>query len=351
MDRIAQAASADRADLFQRTAETGRPVHAPEIIEKDFWVCWTLYRMFDVMRFRPQLIFKGGTSLSKAFHAIERFSEDVDLSLSRKDLGFGEDRDPERVGISKKEAKRRMDALVEECREVIRARLLPELRADFRSILGDKGWSVELDTKDPQTIIFAYPRSESRSALKYISPVVRLEMGARSDDWPADDREISPYAAEAFPKVFTTTPLCRVRVLDARRTFWEKATILHAEYHRPVDKPDKGRLSRHYYDVYRLARQRIGQEALARAELLERVVKHKDFFFPQSWAHYETAVRGSFHLSPPSERSEELRKDYLQMQMMIFGPAPGWDEILDGLADLETQINGRIENRANLTGR
>ena len=92
-------------------------------------------------------------------------------------------------------------------------------------------------------------------------------------------------------------------------------------------------------------------EALARAELLERVVKHKDFFFPQSWAHYETAVRGSFHLSPPSERSEELRKDYLQMQMMIFGPAPGWDEILDGLADLETQINGRIENRANLTGR
>ncbi len=340
MDRIAAAQSGERAELFRSSAAALRPERSPAIIEKDFWVCWALYRLYDVLRFRPQLIFKGGTSLSKAYKAIERFSEDVDLSLSRRDLGFAEGRDPEEAGISRKESRRRIGALVATCRETIRERLLPELRADFTSVIGARGWSVELDAADPQTVIFAYPPSELASRLpEAIRPAVRLEMGARSDDWPAEDREIRPDAAEAFPAAFEIAASCRAHVLDARRTFWEKATLLHAEFHRPVGKAAADGLSRHHYDLCQLSQQDIGREALDRLDLLERVVVHKRLFFASAWAHYETAVPGSFHLVPPQERMPPLRADYARMREMIFGDAPAWEEIVGGLRELEDRMN------------
>jgi hypothetical protein len=196
-----------------------------------------------------------------------------------------------------------------------------------------------LDAKDQQTLIFTYPKSVLEYGLgSYINPVIRLEMGARSDDWPAGDFEIKPYVAEVFPDAFSNAS-CHVHVLDAKRTFWEKATILHSEYHRPGDKPDKGRLSRHYYDLYRLSKQQIGLEALGHLDLLDRVVKHKSFFFASSWANYETALPGSFRLIPPKVRIDDLRKDYRQMQVMIFGEVPLWDEIISGLSQLEGKIN------------
>ena len=156
-----------------------RRERSPAIIEKDFWVCWALHRLFDVVRFRPQLIFKGGTSLSKAYNAVERFSEDVDLSLSRRDLGFADSRDPEEPGISGKESQRRIEALVNACRQAVVDRLLPGLRADFAAVIGPSGWSVELDAMDPQTVIFTYPRSDLAGDFPaVIRPAIRLEMGA-----------------------------------------------------------------------------------------------------------------------------------------------------------------------------
>jgi hypothetical protein len=149
MDHVAQSTETERAQLFETAAAKRQLLISAPIMEKDFWVCWTLRQMFEVMRFRPRLIFKGGTSLSKVYNAIERFSEDVDLSLSRRDLGFADDRDPEQPGISKKEAKRRLDELVDGCRKVIRDRLLPEMRADFASVIGNTGWHLDLDAKDP----------------------------------------------------------------------------------------------------------------------------------------------------------------------------------------------------------
>ena len=110
MDTIAQATALDRGALFRRVEKASKQIRHAAIIEKDFWVCWALRRIFEVLQFRPHLIFKGGTSLSKVVRAIERFSEDVDLSLSRRDLGFADDRDPEQALISKKEARRRLDA-------------------------------------------------------------------------------------------------------------------------------------------------------------------------------------------------------------------------------------------------
>jgi hypothetical protein len=342
MDRVAQATPADRAELFRSAAAALRPERSPAIIEKDFWVCWTLHRIYAVMKFQPELIFKGGTSLSKAYNAIERFSEDVDLSVSRRDLGFTDSRDPEEEGISGKESRRRIAALILTCQETVRNRLLPELRKDFESVIGRSGWSIELDAIDPQTVSFTYPRSEPAGRLpEAIRPAIRLEMGARSDDWPAEDREIRCYAAEAFPQVFEVAGSCRTHVLDARRTFWEKMTLLHAEFHRPTDGAGADRLSRHYYDVYQLSRQEIGRQALSRMDLLERVVAHKRLFFAAAWAHYETAVPGSFHLVPPAGRMPTFQADYTRMREMIFGDAPPWETIVRGLRELEDKMNGK----------
>lgn len=340
MNHVAQSLAHDRADIFRRAQSVLSDNLDASFIEKDFWVCWTLYRIFEVIQFRPHLIFKGGTSLSKVYKVIDRFSEDVDLSLSRRDLGFAGDHDPEQAGISKKEAKRRLEALVEACKAAVRDTLVPALRNDFAKVLGPDGWSVELDPQDAQTVLFAYPATELSSAMPYMKPVIRLEMGARSDDWPAVDAELKPYAAEVFPEVFSL-PSAKVRTLAAARTFWEKATLLHAECHRPPEKADRERHARHYYDLARLATQPIGDKALASLNLLERVIAHKSFFFASSWAYYETARPGTFRLLPAeNDRLDSLRRDYDAMQSMIFGTAPSWDKIVHNLRALEERING-----------
>ena len=187
-------------------------------------------------------------------------------------------------------------------------------------------------------MIFSYPPSDLTGALEYVRPAIRLEMGARSDDWPAVEAEVTPYAAESFPKIFTS-PTCRVRTLTAERTFWEKPTILHAECHRPAGKPSSERRSRHYYDLYCLSRHDIGRQALKRMDLLERVVQHKSFFFSSAWANYASAKPGTFRLVPSADRLDALSKDYDAMQAMMFGESPKWDGIVDELKRLEDRIN------------
>jgi hypothetical protein len=220
----------------------------------------------------------------------------------------------------------------------VKEKLLPELRRDFEMVLGSSGWSVDVDTDDPQTLIFSYPQSDITGALKYVRPAIRLEMGARSDDWPAVESEITPYAAEDFPGMFTL-PKCQVRTLSAERTFWEKATLLHAECHRPETKATAERHSRHYYDLYCLSRHEIGSQALQRGDLLERVIQHKSFFFSSNWANYATAKPSTFRLVPDAKRLAVLSQDYDEMQAMMFGDTPKWSEIIDELKQLEGRIN------------
>lgn len=338
MDSVAKSSRRDRSQLFE-AAESKHALRIPAaVLEKDFWVCWSLHRLFTVLKFRPQLIFKGGTSLSKGFKVIDRFSEDVDLSLSRHDLGFVEERNPEEAGISKSEAKRRLEALVEQCKLTVKERLLPELRRDFATVLGPSGWTVELDAVDPQTLVFEYPQSDASAKLKYIRPAIRLEMGARSDDWPAVEAEVAPYVADDFPQAFSQ-PKCLVRTLSSERTFWEKATLLHAECHRPETRVTAERHSRHYYDLYCLARHAISVEALKRDDLRQRVVQHKSFFFSSAWANYATAKPGSFRLVPHDKALTVLSKDYDEMQAMMFGASPKWGEIVEELKRLEARLN------------
>ncbi len=267
MDDVARMEPGDRRDVFTEAAARRGNI-SPGVMEKDFWVCWTLRHIFALGPAPAQLIFKGGTSLSKVYGVIERFSEDIDLSLSREDLGFVGELDPYKAPSNKKKAQL-VDAIVERCREVIVSDLLPKLHARFESILGPGDtatpWALSPDDKDPQTLRFTYPAGIAAGGEgapnPYVRRVVLLELGARSDHWPAEDRAVRPYAAEVMPEVFKQAD-CPVRSLSAERTFWEKATLLHAEAHRPAGKPIGDRLSRHYYDVAKLYQSRMARGIL-----------------------------------------------------------------------------------------
>src|SRR5208282_5237824 len=201
-------------------------------------------------------------SLSKVFKVIERFSEDIDVSIDRSYLGFGGANEPE-AGASNKEKQRRSGALKGACQRKIVGDLLTALQAAIKSkVRHDETWSLHSDDDDPdmQTLLFDYPTSFAPDTAAYIRRLVKIEMGARADHWPSETRTITPYVAEEFPQGFKA-PGCEVKVLSAERTFWEKATILHAEFHRPAEKAMPERFSRHYCDCSELIRKGVGKAA------------------------------------------------------------------------------------------
>jgi hypothetical protein len=155
---------------------------------------------------------------------------------------------------------------------------------------------------------------------------------------PRDRFIVRAFAAEEFPAVFAE-PDVAVTSLLAKRTFWEKATILHAEFHRPAEKAMPDRYSRHYYDLAMLAQSPVRAEALADLALLDQVVLHKETFYPSGWARYDLARIGSLRLVPPEERRAALERDYRSMSVMIFGQPPPFGEIMEVLAALEQDIN------------
>lgn len=339
MDRVALLPAADRQALFEEVA--ARRGLTALVIEKDFWVCWALRRVFALPTLGEQFIFKGGTSLSKVFGLIERFSEDIDLSIQRDYLGAAGDADPEQEGISSTQRARRVEVLRDRCRLVVREQMQPALAAALTDHLGASGasWRLEPDPEEEGTLLFTYPAVPSSGVLPaYIRPQVKLEMGAGSDPYPIGRHPVRSYAAETFPEVFGL-PEITVVALEAERTFWEKATLLHAECHRSPDRPTPPRLSRHYYDLMRLAQHPVGERALADRALRERVVRHKSVYFASGWASYETAHPGTFRLVPGPERVFALRQDYRQMRDMIFAHPPAFEAIIEAITGLEKSIN------------
>lgn len=339
MDNVARLSANDRADLFRASAE--KRGFNVVIVEKDFWVCWVLKRLFTLPAPPAGLVFKGGTSLSKVFHVIERFSEDVDLSFDRSDLGFSGAADPAQAGTKKKQ-RAQLKELLAACTAMIHDELLPQLQISFATALGgDEGWRLELDPHDAeqQTVHFHYPPSGLGGGEGYLRPFVRLEMGARGEPWPHEAAEVQSFAAEDFPRPFAE-PSCTVNVIGAERTFWEKATILHMWHYAGPDKHLSDRQSRHYYDVVKLYQSPIGERALADLELLRSVAAHKSVFFARAWAKFDEAVPGSLRLLPMEPRLAELERDYAAMRSeMIYGDAPALDEILAVLQEIEDRVN------------
>lgn len=336
MNRIARMGAFERAEVF---AETAARKGLPEaIIEKDFWVCWVLKQLFSIKSLSGRLLFKGGTSLSKIFHAINRFSEDVDLAVDYAALGFTGARDPRKEGISKNKRTAILGEMMAACEQYIGSEFIDALKARCEEVLGPAAaWNVDVSEQDPNVVRFRYPTASTKS-LAYISPQVVLELGTHAEFVPRDCFKIRSFAAEEFPNLVTDADVDVVALL-AKRTFWEKATILHAEYYRPPEKPLLERYSRHYYDVAMLAQGPIRDEALTDILLLSQVVRHKETFYPSAWAQYARATPGSIHLLPAEARRAALERDYRSMGVMIFGEPPPFGTIMETLAALEQEIN------------
>lgn len=306
---------------------------APAVLEKDYWVCQTLHHLFTLPDLSEHLVFKGGTSLSKVYGLIERFSEDIDISFHRSFLGISEDSDPETA--SGKERSRRLSALQQACETCVRDSLLPKLAdALSRQLGGGNDWSLRLDPRDPQTLLFQFPVADI-SRPSYLLPSVRIELGARSDHWPSESHNLISYLGAGIKQ-----PLgqATVQALAAERTFWEKATLLHAEAHRAAEQPMPTRYARHYYDLARLATTPVADRALHDAPLRQRVVAHKSVYFRSAWARYDLAEPATFRLLPPEARLPELAADHRAMQPMFFTPPPSIESILETLTTLESRI-------------
>ena len=330
MRKIAQLPDQDRSDLFRNTAD--KMGLSDTVVEKDFWVCYMLDYLFHRCAWKDNLAFKGGTSLSKAYGLIERFSEDIDLILDWRVLGYGmnepwEERSNTKQDIFNKEANTKAE-------EFLRDTFLPAISADLTAELGD-GVRCFIDPTDAQTVKIAYPNNfDDPSILQEI----RLEIGALAAWTPAKIAEITSYAAQEYSRVFEQSSTTVLTVLP-ERTFWEKVTILHREAFREENHPLPTRYSRHYYDLYCMAKSPVKDRALADTDLLAHVVAFKDKFYRCPWARYDLAKRGTMRLMPPEYNIQKLKDDYVHMQNMIFGEKPSFDEILEGIAKLEKEIN------------
>lgn len=339
MDDVAKLPQAERRLYFeQAAARMGRLT--PQLMEKDFWVCWILRRIFLLAEFRDHITFKGGTSLSKVYHAIERFSEDIDLSIERVFLGFGGDKEPEQ-GVTGKEQQRRIAALRDACQQAIATRLHPQLNEAIAEQLGEVGeWQLTLDADDPdgQSILFHFPRAVIDRVSPYFAQSVKVEVGARSDHFPIETATVRPYLGDAIPDACGDCDVT-LRVLAGERTFWEKATILHALFHQSPSKPIQNRQSRHFYDLFQLANHQIGRTAVQQLDLLARVATYKNVFFKSASANYGEAKPGTLKLVPSVGRIQELKADYASMQPMFFSDPPTFETIVDRLRELEVEIN------------
>ena len=330
MRNIARLSDNNRRELFRNTADKMGLKDA--IVEKDFWVCFTLDYLFHRCPWKHSITFKGGTSLSKAFHLISRFSEDIDLILDWRVLGYTKDEPWEKRSNTKqdnfnKEANTRAEIFLSE-------QFCPKIKAELSQELGIDA-NIYIDEKDKQTVIFAYPHLFTNSATLQ---VIRLEIGALAAWTPAKIAQVESYAATYYPRIFEQKDTSILTVAP-ERTFWEKATILHHEANRPEHLEMPQRYSRHYYDLYRMAQTSVKDTAFAHIELLQTVVDFKMKFYPRAWAKYPEAVPGTLKLIPSEYRFKALAADYEAMKDMLYGDVPEFDTVMNAVRELEMGIH------------
>ncbi len=337
MDKLHLLTPKERLPYFEKAADQ-MGVTIP-LIEKDYWVIWVLGRLFNIAEIKDHLIFKGGTSLSKVYGLIRRFSEDVDLSIEKSFFGFCEDKSPEQFG-SRKQRGIALEQLAQECGKYVKDILLGALAKEFSNQLKSTDeWNLKIDETDTtnQTLLFDYP-AVTTARTGYVQPSVKIEMGARAEHWPVSLKTIQSYVKELVSEQVEETGVT-VKVLNVERTFWEKATILHQYANIPSDKRLPPRLSRHYYDFHCLLSSSAKSAALANQDLLEKVAKHKEVYFPSAWAKYQFAKKGSLRLAPPGLILDELGRDYQAMREMFFEDPISWGEVIEGIKLFETEFN------------
>lgn len=343
--RVIAASPEDRRGLFLATANRlGTPL---QNVEKDFWVSWVLDLLFNGRdASEPRLLFKGGTSLSKAYGLISRFSEDIDITVFREDIGQDiEVGDLE--GLSGKQQRLRLEAIKQACQIYIQGSLKERLNRQIKAAFRDAGVSItedpvvqDPDDPDKQTLLVRYP-SVSTNPDEYVKPTVKIEAGAKSALDPHRSTSIQPYVADDMPTTNLIVP--DVVTIDAERTFWDKVVILHGlrRWHdnRGALRQQGHRVSRHYYDIYKLSRSSVGQRAAKDRALALDCARHALMFFNSTDLDLIHAQPGSFAITPTPEMEDALKRDYQAMSGMIFGEVPDFAEILEATRQLEQVIN------------
>lgn len=341
---IIGAAENDRRDLFLATANRlGTPL---QNVEKDFWVCWILDLLFNGKEpNEPRLLFKGGTSLSKAYGLISRFSEDVDITVFREDIGqiiVNDDLEK----LSGKQQRFHLDAIKATCKAYIQGSLKDRLNRqvkDFLSkgkvILKTEPVFVDFDDPDQQTLLIQYP-SVIDDVKYYVKPTIKIEAGAKSALEPHRHVDIRPYIADDIAHNLT---IQNIVTIHAERTFWDKIIILHGLRcwydNRKQLRQEGHRISRHYYDIYKLFHSSVGDIARKDRVLAIDCARHAQLFFSSKYFDLKTARPGTFKIMPTAEMIEILKRDYHAMLGMVFGKAPDFIDIIDTVYDLEKGIN------------
>lgn len=313
---------------YAETAEkTGLSAFAAE---KDWWVVQTLSVVFG-MDVSAHLVFKGGTSLSKGWKIIDRFSEDVDLALDRAFLGFDGELSKNERGKLRKETGLYVDNV-----------FYPELIGEFAS----KGYdNVRLElVKEKQSdldrkISIYYPNVIE--APGYLQPAVQIEISCRSLREPFTMRSIIPHLDEVFPDAgFIQSPAI-IPTVNPERTFLEKIFLLHEEFHRPAEKRRVNRLSRHLYDVVKLSKTSFAEKALTDRALYETIVNHRYHFTRVGEVNYNLHQPQTINPTPPVELMNAWKADYNVMieQMIYEENPPAFDEIISDLKNLTQKIN------------
>ena len=324
----------DRYNLLRATAIKNR--REPFVFEKDIWVVQTLKILFEAP-FGKDLVFKGGTSLSKAYNVIRRFSEDLDITydicaFAPDIVGDAEEALPPNRSQEKKWTKTIRKRLKEWTREEARAVIEDGLiRAGFHAA----GFRTENDqvyiAYEP---LFEYPG--------FIKPEVKVEFGARSTGEPHLERSVKCDVADLVPEI--VFPSASLSVMVAERTFWEKATSMHVFCHRRRGRGN--RLSRHWHDLIRLDDAGYGEKAFADRDLALSVARHKSIFFPEKGADgnridFAASVMGGLQLVPSGEAYDLLADDYEAMVRadMLFNDPEPFENIMGRCADIEARAN------------
>jgi hypothetical protein len=330
MYRLAKLKDEERKLIFRNTANKMKVNEA--IIEKDFWVVLVLDYLFSQSKFKKAFTFKGGTSLSKGYSLIRRFSEDIDLILDWTIFGIPENEPYE--DRSNTQQNRYNQVINVKATTFIKNTLLDEIKTGLSNMLGYEA-DMECDKTEENIIVFKYPRLFGHDS---ILNTIKLEFGPLAAWTPSEVIGVSPYINDYYPNVMNQ-PYAKVLTVKPTRTFWEKATILHHEAHRPSTSKIPDRYSRHYYDLYMMSLGISREGLLEDLDLLDRVVELKKKFYPRGWARYDLAKKGTLKLVPDQYRIDELEKDYKAMQDMLFGDIPSFNEIMDSLRDLEKKTN------------
>ena len=333
--------TSEKAELLDTaSSRSGRPAH---LLEKDVWVVWTLSCLFS-SSLTDRLTFKGGTSLSKAYNVIDRFSEDIDLTCDIRCLLPDMVTEPEGIPPTSSKAAKWTKAVRSRLPQWIEESVIPLLQAE----LADNGMDATLaiSGKDNDNILVKYP--PLRQGTGYVASHIRLEFGARSTGEPCERLPVVCDLAPLIPGI--VFPKAWPRVMKMERTFWEKATAIHVFCRQA--KMRGNRFARHWHDLLQLAATERIQNALTDKSWLEQVVRHKAMFFQEkdqagAPIDYRECLHGQLCLVPDGAAREALREDYNSMIQdgILLTQALEFDIILEQCERLQTKINSNSANR------